>query len=485
MHLDTSVPTESHQEQPERYYGLDAVRATAMLLGVFYHLPIAFMGGGMFGGPPSPKTSIDNWLHSFRMPLFFLISGFFACMMFNKYGFRRYFARRWWRIGSALVVSFALLVGFRIVVEQVRVSQANQTANPFPGFPGGGFGPPMGPANGPPIGPGPMMQTGAMGGNPLPPTTRPPVIGFGAGAATNAGPPMVPFQFPGMPSRAWSTYLFGDYSKHLSLEHLWFLWYLLVMVSFGPFVAYGCASLARNGTESSTSRFVKAMAKWNLLGLGMGVIGLPLLIHARGFMGWSLANPYGFSGAFPDLLFQYYPDWPHYSLYFAVGWWLFTSRSLLPEIEKHWQWALAMGVIAFAVSQWLSARYSFRPEYSNSSWIRTGTFLIYGVGAAYSALGFLGGFQRYMNRPSPSTRYLADTALWIYLIHLPLIPYVIAWVEPWKATWWEASIGGMLLVTAICLALYELLVRTTPLIYIYGPANATKNIAKARDSDQA
>jgi len=60
---------------------LDWVRVTAMLLGVFYHLPIAFMAGGFgmgFGAGVSPKTPIDNWLHSFRMPLFFLISGFLA-----------------------------------------------------------------------------------------------------------------------------------------------------------------------------------------------------------------------------------------------------------------------------------------------------------------------------------------------------------------------------------------------------------------------
>ena len=89
---------------PTRYYGLDGVRATAMLLGVFYHLPISFMNGGFgmgFGGRfgESPKAPIDEWLHSFRMPLFFLISGFFANMMLGKYGLQRYLTRRWWRIG--------------------------------------------------------------------------------------------------------------------------------------------------------------------------------------------------------------------------------------------------------------------------------------------------------------------------------------------------------------------------------------------------
>ena len=83
-----------------------------MFLGIFYHLQFMNAGGfgfsGMpgFGGPPpfNPKGAIDGWLHSFRMPLFFLISGFFANMVLAKYGLWKYFARRWWRIGAPLLV---------------------------------------------------------------------------------------------------------------------------------------------------------------------------------------------------------------------------------------------------------------------------------------------------------------------------------------------------------------------------------------------
>ena len=44
------------------------------------------------GGPPGPmgmggpSRYLQDWLHSFRMPLFFLISGFFGRMMLEKYG---------------------------------------------------------------------------------------------------------------------------------------------------------------------------------------------------------------------------------------------------------------------------------------------------------------------------------------------------------------------------------------------------------------
>ena len=69
-----------------------------MLLGVFYHA-IMFIGGD--GGRTTAPGLLD-WIHSFRMPLFFLISGFFGQMMLGKYGLSGYLRRRWWRIGLPL-----------------------------------------------------------------------------------------------------------------------------------------------------------------------------------------------------------------------------------------------------------------------------------------------------------------------------------------------------------------------------------------------
>ena len=100
-----------------RYHALDCVRVTAMFLGIFYHLQFMSTGGFGLGGFPGfggagmgatfdPKGTVDAWLHSFRMPLFFMISGFFASMMLLKYGIWKYLARRWWRIGAPLAVAF-------------------------------------------------------------------------------------------------------------------------------------------------------------------------------------------------------------------------------------------------------------------------------------------------------------------------------------------------------------------------------------------
>ena len=62
-----------------RHFGLDAVRASAMPLGLLDHAIL--FGGGMrrrLRGAGGAAMIIRNWFHGFRMPLFFLISGFIS-----------------------------------------------------------------------------------------------------------------------------------------------------------------------------------------------------------------------------------------------------------------------------------------------------------------------------------------------------------------------------------------------------------------------
>lgn len=489
----------------KRFDGLDGVRATAMLLGVFYHLPIAMYAGGFgmgfgFGGGGSPKAPIDLWLHSFRMPLFFLISGFFANMMLQKYGWKKYFARRWWRIGAPLVIAFFALGAFRIAVAHFRPVGAG----PFgaPGFggpqaPGPGFGqPPRGntsdppPAGGAPPEGGPATPPGGpprFGGPPQfggPPAGnspfRPPFGGppggwgnppFGPPGGINPAnttPPLT-FVMPKLPPRVWNEKLFGPYGRHFQLEHLWFLWYLLIFVTIGPPVIAAISRPAKKLGDRFGDAFGSGLLRWNVFAVLLGLVTLPVLLHARGTMGWSLANPHGFLGAFPDFLIQYYPDEPYYFLYFLTGWWLYRGRGGLSHFADWWLWNLTLGVAGFAISQQLSGRFSQQTDLPHFEWYRLGGFALYGVGAAFSACGLIGLFQKFFDRPTPVGRYLVDTALWIYLIHLPLIPYLIWWVQPAGGAWWVSSLGGMIVVAGVSLVLFELLIRPTPLVHIFGP----------------
>lgn len=505
---------------PTRYYGLDGVRATAMLLGVFYHLPISFMNGGFgmgFGGMfgESPKAPIDEWLHSFRMPLFFLISGFFANMMLGKYGLQRYLTRRWWRIGAPLAIALFAFAGYRIATEPAQTAPGPGIgAGPFgamgPGAMGPGAGPfgtpgMLGPGGANPFGPPPASPNNEDSddhdANPPAPQGPPtfggpgaapasPWGGFGPGGFAQGGfgqggfgqggfgpPPAAPtgppaFPIPSemnVPARDWADGLFHERSRHFNLEHLWFLWYLLIFVTIGPFVTKVVSLAFRGRATQAVDGFGKALIRFNVAAIVLGLVTLPALLHGHGFMGWSLANPVGFLAPFPDFLVQYYPDEPFYFLYFLTGWWLYRMRSGLTDLSRWWLWNFVLGITGFALSQHYSDTYASQTNLANYDWIRLGSFALYGVGSAFTTCGFIGLFQKYLDRPTRVGRYLVDTALWIYLIHLPLIPYLMWWIQPSSGAWWSATFAGMVVVTGAALVLFELFVRPTPLVCIFGP----------------
>jgi glucans biosynthesis protein C len=97
---------------PQRWHGLDAVRAFALLLGIWLHASLAFMPGGYFvvenNTHSSTLRAIFYVIHIFRMSLFFLIAGFFARAMRERRGTRSFIRDRSLRIGLAGVLGWAV-----------------------------------------------------------------------------------------------------------------------------------------------------------------------------------------------------------------------------------------------------------------------------------------------------------------------------------------------------------------------------------------
>jgi hypothetical protein len=101
------MSTESQSAAPAfagatRRHDLDALRAFAMLLGIALHAALAFaqpMGG------VQDSRQIEQFvqlflvaIHGFRMPLFFLVSGFFTAMLWRRRGIRSLLTNRARRI---------------------------------------------------------------------------------------------------------------------------------------------------------------------------------------------------------------------------------------------------------------------------------------------------------------------------------------------------------------------------------------------------
>jgi fucose 4-O-acetylase-like acetyltransferase len=94
-------------------HGLDAVRAFALLLGVALHAAQPFIAGMPWITAETPSDTLAGvWytIHLFRMPLFFLIAGFFGRMMLERRGMGGFVKDRSRRILVPLVVGLPVVM---------------------------------------------------------------------------------------------------------------------------------------------------------------------------------------------------------------------------------------------------------------------------------------------------------------------------------------------------------------------------------------
>jgi glucans biosynthesis protein C len=96
-----------------RYHALDALRAAMMFLGIYLHAAVAYSPiGGWPYKPAQLTTALDSsvgLIHVFRMPVFYVMAGFFAALLLQRYGLRRAADNRLWRIVVPFVVGWILL----------------------------------------------------------------------------------------------------------------------------------------------------------------------------------------------------------------------------------------------------------------------------------------------------------------------------------------------------------------------------------------
>ena len=98
-----------------RYHYMDNLRAIAMLIGIFFHAAVAYLPNMQnLWLAANPDTSqimdIGAWfLHLFRMPLFFLIAGFFAAYLVSKRGISGLMKNRALRILLPFIIFLPLI----------------------------------------------------------------------------------------------------------------------------------------------------------------------------------------------------------------------------------------------------------------------------------------------------------------------------------------------------------------------------------------
>tara|TARA_B110000285_G_scaffold75977_1_gene87469 strand:+ start:188 stop:1375 length:1188 start_codon:yes stop_codon:yes gene_type:complete len=99
-----------------RYYNLDFLRAFAMMMGLVMHAPLLFWQpdfAKVFGiGNIAPAEEwiniIGRYINNWRMPLFFLLSGFFSVLIIKRKGTSQFIRDRLIRVGLTCLVFSSL-----------------------------------------------------------------------------------------------------------------------------------------------------------------------------------------------------------------------------------------------------------------------------------------------------------------------------------------------------------------------------------------
>ncbi len=104
--LDQSVPA-------VRRHDLDALRSFAMQLGIALHAALAYVGAGWVVNDTPASESLGvlvSAIHGFRMPLFFLLSGFFTAMLWQRRGLSGLLTQRTKRILIPLALAGSIII---------------------------------------------------------------------------------------------------------------------------------------------------------------------------------------------------------------------------------------------------------------------------------------------------------------------------------------------------------------------------------------
>lgn len=106
---EQQVADSSDTRTGRRYHDLDSLRAAMMLLGLVFHVAWFFQPFYFWNPISDTRAHVGFlyffcWVHQFRMQVFFLIAGFFACLLIRKRGHLSFLRNRFLRI----VVPFAI-----------------------------------------------------------------------------------------------------------------------------------------------------------------------------------------------------------------------------------------------------------------------------------------------------------------------------------------------------------------------------------------
>lgn len=397
-----------------RYHALDSLRGFAMLLGVVLHAAISFMSQpppfwSVRDRDPSPFTDLFLFaVHDFRMQLFFLLAGFFGCLLYQRYGIG---GMAWHRVkrvavpfvlGMVFIIPTVMAVFLFVELENVRTEGVPERPTGFR-----------------------VYTADLIAANPQ---------------ASNVA--IIVEQITS-----------GAFLRFIPLAHLWFLYYLLY---FYAVVILGAPIFGRLSNTHLLARIDSAFrrlieSRWRVL--IPAFLTLPVLLCMKSPVA---DTPLGWTPE-PQILGYYF-------LFFIFGWMLFRHRDLVIAFGRSWKRNLLLAnLVIFPAAIGLTLAL-VEAEQNNESGVFAWRLSAFAAQSLYTWLmivGLWGAFLHYFAHASQWTRYLADASYWCYLASItPIVLFqwmVKDWPLPGLLKWVLVTIATM----AVLLVSYEWGVRYT------------------------
>ncbi len=380
---ETSAAQSSEQELQQRLHYLDNLRALAMIAGVFFHAALAYspmLNTYWLSADTQQSPLVDIvgfFMHLFRMPLFFLIAGFFAAYLVAKRGMKGFIGNRAKRVLLPFVIFMPLCL-WAVVAPLLAAVHTVENKSPVLLMIANAF---VNPAEAPPQ---------------PPPTTM----------------------------------------------HLWFL-YVLVFLYFLTWALSYLDWTAVRGKFSTIKPLVFIAVVPLLLLPGLFLVSSPLPA--------------------PDSFLPQLWAFGFFGLFFAAGYWMFQQDHFLEQFSAYWVYLLLGSIALYAVYFQLIPKKIIIPAPTVELTTTVVLKLCEAFVAVWMTLVCLVLGKRFLNTPSRSMRFMADSSYWIYIIHVPLLFAIQYQLMDLQWGWIEKFVASLGITLAIGAVSYLLLVRWTPI----------------------
>lgn len=246
-------------------------------------------------------------------------------------------------------------------------------------------------------------------------------------------------------------------------DYLWFLWYLLI-VDGAAVVTYLFASRFL----CAASQCFRALIARPLGGILL--LAVPTAIVLWPASGWTAAPATDTFVPEPAVL-------AYYAIFFGLGATLFAHRELVAAAGcDAWRWAGC--ALASALPAALLFALHNSAAYGSKPLVHAAGLLIYAIATWTSLMALVGLAERYLSRPRPLFRFVADSSYWIYLSHMPALVLAVALLRATSLAVAPQFALATVIAIAVSLTTYRLLVRYTVIGWVLnGPRRRPRSLA--------